>query len=82
MFHMHEAGTGGLFGGNVMERCTVRGLGDYPALPHQILQCLKMTLFEAFPVYWSKPEAFEVKWAAALDTLGQMCKRLRKMNPL
>jgi hypothetical protein len=70
------------FGDNVLRQCTPRGLGDFPALPHDVLNKLKMTLLDAFPVYWSKPDAFELIWATAMEAIGQQCKRLRKKNPL
>ena len=70
------------FGDSVLKKCTPRGFGEFPALPNRGLNQLKKTLFDAFPNYWTKPEAFEVKWVAAQENIGQTCKRLRRLNPL
>ena len=69
------------FGDNVLKQCTTRGRGGCPALPHKVLTALKMTLFYNFPDYWTKPEAFEQKWIGAQESIGQMCKHLRRKNP-
>lgn len=66
------------FGDSVLERCSPRGGGKAPSLPHRVLNTLKMTLFELFPSYWSIPESFEQKWVLAQDAIAQHCKRLRK----
>jgi hypothetical protein len=66
------------FKDSVLERCSPRGVGKAPPLPHPVLNTLKMTLFELFPSYWSIPESFEQKWVLAQDAIAQHCKRLRK----
>ena len=65
-------------GDSVLERCSPRRDGKAPALPHEVLNTLKMTLFEMFPSYWSIPENFEQKWMLAQEAIAQQCKQLRK----
>ena len=68
------------FGDAVLKECTPRGWGSIPALPHTKLNALKMTLFDLYPCFWSKPECFERKWTSAQEALAQVCKRLRQKN--
>ena len=44
------------FGDEVLKKCTPRGHGDLPALPHQMLNTLKSTLYEWYPKYWGNPK--------------------------
>ena len=66
------------FGESILQKCTPRSSGNFPALPHDLLSALKMTLFELFPSFWNRPESFEFKWGVAQDSIGQVCRRLRK----
>lgn len=68
------------FGPDVMAKCTVQGVRDYPGLPSAELGELKIALFRLFPQYWSNPAEFESLWGTCIEALGQACKRLRK-NP-
>lgn len=66
------------FGNNVLQRCTVMGCRDYPALPFQELNELKQVIFSIFPKYWHNPVEFESQiWNTCVNSIGQLCKRLR-----
>ena len=69
------------FGPEVMAKCTVHGVRDCPGLPSVELGELKIALFRSFPQYWSNPAEFESLWGTCIESLGQACKRLRKLNP-
>ena len=66
-----------VFGDSVMSRCTPYGAHDFPGLPTTELAELKETIRNLFPVYWNKPQEFEVLWTKCVDAVGQACKRLR-----
>ena len=66
------------FGDSILQKCTPHGSGNYTALPHDLLNALKMTFFELFPSFLNRPESFEFKWGVAQDSIAQVCKRLRK----
>ena len=66
-----------VFGDNVMRRCTPYGARDFPELPITELAELKQTIRNLFPMYWNKPQEFEVLWTKCVDAIGQACKRLR-----
>ena len=53
------------FGDKTLKKCTPRGHGNFPALPHQKLNALKSALFEWYPKYWGNPKEFEQRWAMA-----------------
>ena len=61
-----------------MERCTVSGYHDLPALPLEELNNLKQTIFQQFSTYWSTPEEYEGLWERAAEAIGQYAKGLRK----
>ena len=68
------------FGEEVLERCTVSGYRDLPALPLEELNNLKQTIFQQFPNYWSTPEEYEGLWERAAEAIGQCAKGLRKKH--
>ena len=66
-----------VFGDSVMSRCTPYGARDFPGLPTTELAELKETIRNLFPIYWNKPQEFEVLWTKCVDAIGQACKGLR-----
>ena len=68
------------FGDATLKKCTPRGHGNFPALPHQKLNALKSALFDWYPKYWGKPKEFEERWAMAQEAIGQTSKRLRQKS--
>lgn len=66
-----------VFGDSVMKRCTPYGARDFPGLPTTELAELKEAIRNLFPMYWNKPQEFEVLWTKCVDAIGQACKRLR-----
>jgi len=68
-----------VFGKEIMSRCTPGGSKDLPALPKVELYALKTTLFQQLPLYWRKPEEFEVIWKSKCwVAIEQACHRLRR----
>lgn len=66
------------FGNEVLKKCTVMGLRDFPALPTKELNELKQVIFSLFPKYWNNVAEFEFKiWNLCSNSIGQLCKRLR-----
>ena len=66
------------FGDEVLVKCTVMGCRSFPALPTKELNDLKQTVFSLYPRYWSNPIEFESKiWSQCVNSIGQLCKRLR-----
>ena len=66
-----------VFGDSVMKRCTPYGARDFPGLPTTELAELKEAIRNLFPMYWNKPQEFEVLWTKCVDAIGQACKHLR-----
>lgn len=65
------------FGDDIMKRCTVQGVREFPGLPSIELGQLKQTIFKLFPQYWRNPSEFENVWSTCVESVGQACKRLR-----
>ena len=65
-----------VFGDSVMSRCTPYGARDFPGLPTTELAELKETIRNLFPVYWNKPQEFEVLWTKCVDAIGRAPLRL------
>ena len=65
------------FGDDVLKRCTVHGVREFPGLPCTELRQLKETIFQLFPQFWKNPAEFESVWCTCVESIGQACKRLR-----
>lgn len=66
------------FGSEIMKLCTVRGTGQYHALPQNELKELKVFLLElCVPQYVSSRFEFETTWKTCVESIGQACKSLR-----
>lgn len=66
------------FGPKVLKKCTVMGCSSHPSLPINELNELKQEIFSLCPQYWSNKLEFESKvWNACVNSIGQLCKRLR-----
>lgn len=66
-----------VIGEEVLKQCSPRGQSCYPALPTDALYTIKQTLLNVFPVYWTKPEKFEIIWKKCMHTIGQECCKYR-----
>ena len=67
------------FGGTVMAGCTVRGVGDLPALPKTELDKLKTYLQTlTLPRFVSSRVEFENLWKSCVESINQSCKSIRK----
>lgn len=66
------------FGDDVLEKCTVMGCRDNPALPLKELNELKQKIFSLFPQFWGNPIQFEDTWTTCANAIGQRCKRKKK----
>ena len=67
------------FGTWIMNCCTVRGVGDLPALPHtQLLNMKKFLHSFAILRYAASHVEFETLWKGCLESIGQGCKAIRK----
>lgn len=66
------------FGRDVMKCCTVKGNGDYHALPAKELVDLKKFMINlCVSRYFTSNTAFEITWKACIESIGQSCKGLR-----
>ena len=65
------------FGDEVMRKCTVQGVREFPGLPSDELSLLKKEIFNMFPQFWRNPPEFETVWTNCVSAIGQACKRLR-----
>ena len=65
------------FGDDVMKRCTVQGVREFPGLPCAELGQLKEAIFNLFPQYWRNPAEFEPLWSTCVESVGQACKPRR-----
>lgn len=65
------------FGDEVMQKCTVQGIREFPGLPSAELCLLKKEIFSMFPQFWRNPSEFEAVWSTCVSCIGQACKRLR-----
>lgn len=66
------------FGRDVMKCCTVKGNGDYHALPAKELVDLKKFMINlCVPRYFTNNASFEITWKACIESIGQSCKGLR-----
>lgn len=69
------------FGPNILEKCTVKGIGPYRALPKKELNDLKMYLKHlSVPRIVNTVIEFETEWKNCLESVGQACKSLRTKN--
>ena len=66
-----------VFGDEVLMKCTPVAGRELPGLPIAELQLLKQTIFSKFPHYWTSPSEFETLWRDCMNSIGQLCKRLR-----
>ena len=66
------------FGDDVLEKCTVMGCRDNPALPLKELNDLKQKVFSLFPQFWGNPVQFEDTWTTCANAISQRCKRRKK----
>ena len=66
------------FGDDVLEKCTVMGCRDHPALPLKELNDLKQKIFSLFPQFWANPIQFEDTWTNCANAIGQRCKRNKR----
>lgn len=67
------------FGGKVMASCTVRGVGDLPALPKTELDKLKTFLQKlTVPRFVSSRVEYENLWKLCVESINQSCKSIRK----
>ena len=66
-----------VFGDDVLGRCTAKGCGDRPALPHGELLQIKQTIYSAYPQFKESPHVFEAHWTKCTDAISQACKRAR-----
>ena len=70
------------FGKDIMAVCTVRGLGNYHALPETELKELKMYLRRlCIPRLVTNHVEFEQTWKVCTESIGQACKALRTQKP-
>ena len=66
------------FGKEIMAMCTVRGNGDFHALPKEALSQLKSFMISvAVPRFFTDRFAFEPTWKSCIESIGQSCKGLR-----
>ena len=68
------------FGDDVLEKCTVMGCRDSPALPIKELNDLKQKIFSLFPQFWNNAAQFESVWVSCSNAIGQRCKRVNRKN--
>ena len=68
------------FGDDVLEKCTVMGCRDSPALPIKELNDLKQKIFSLFPQFWNNAAQFESVWVSCFNAIGQRCKRINRKN--
>ena len=62
----------------VMASCTVRGVGDQPALPKTELDKLKSFLQKlTVPRFVSSRIEFENLWKSCVESINQSCKAIR-----
>ena len=66
-----------IFGTKVMRGCTPGGSRELPGLPSRELKELKKVMFTQFPQFWKSREEFEPIWKKCLESVQQLCKRLR-----
>ncbi len=66
-------------GDDVMKRCTIQGVREYPGLPSVEL---KQAIYNLFPQYWRNASEFESVWSTCTESVGQACKRLRSKTAL
>ena len=67
------------FGKDVMRCCTVKGNGDYHALPAGELVKLKNFMISlCVPRYFTSNASFEITWKTCIESIGQSCKGLRQ----
>ena len=68
------------FGKEIMACCTVRGTGQYHALPETELKRLKEFLLKlSVPRMIPTSVEFEIVWKGCTKAVGQACKSLRKL---
>jgi hypothetical protein len=65
------------FGEDVMARCTAKGYGGKPGLPHKEMMLLKEEVRRLYPNYWNSPHVFEEKWNKCSEQISQACNRVR-----
>ena len=66
------------FGKEIMALCTVKGNGDYHALPKEALSQLKSFMISvSVPRFFTDRITFESTWKMCLESIGQSCKNLR-----
>lgn len=66
------------FGKEIMALCTVRGNGDFHALPKEALSQLKSFMIGvSVPRLFPDRISFEPIWKACIESIGQSCKGLR-----
>ena len=69
------------FGPNVMSYCTFRGVSSNHALPQDEVKKMKDFLFKiSFPAIVSSRIDFEDVWTKCVESVGQKCKKLRKLR--
>lgn len=67
------------FGKDIMALCTVRGTGQYHALPSDELWKLNTFLLQlCHPRIIGTHTEFENSWKACVEAVGQACKALRR----
>ena len=69
------------FGKEIMLKCTVKGTGQYHALPEATMKDLKIFMTDlCVPRHTATKLEFEVTWKACIESIGQACKTLRKKH--
>ena len=67
------------FGKEIMALCTVKGNGDFHALPKETLLQLKSFLITlSVPRFFTDRISFESTWKSCIESIGQSCKGLRR----
>ena len=66
------------FGKELMQRSTVMGFKEFPALPADGVQALKGTILSVCPDYHCNPHGFEGIWKKCVDAINHACSKLRK----
>lgn len=67
------------FGKQVMSLCTVKGTGQFHALPEVPFKELRRFLLDlSIPILTPTRLEFEVTWKNCVESIGQACKGMRK----
>ena len=61
----------------VLEKCTIAGYQDEPALPIKELNDLKLQIFSLLPQFWANQLEFEQTWTDCTVSIGQLCETYR-----